>query len=197
MDRTRFEALTRALAPAATRRHSLRLLLGVVATGSGIAAAADATARHKRKQKSRCPADRRCGKKCCPQGKICAGDVCVIGQGVCPTGADFCGAGAYYICGGVGAAICVCAPTTEGDTRCIQTPASSACGACTTSADCADIGPGAVCVGFGDHCCGPTQGECVTPCLFTAPGAAQAIDPDSAEAASLRRGLAGREPNHR
>ncbi|HEX5500287.1 MAG TPA: hypothetical protein VFX03_13705 [Thermomicrobiales bacterium] len=104
MDGSRFDALTRSFNPEpATRRRALRLLLGAIAGGAGMASAADSTARHrKRKRKSHCPADRRCGKKCCPKGKICAGGVCVIGQGACPTGADVCAGGAEYVSPGQG-----------------------------------------------------------------------------------------------
>lgn len=165
MDRRRFDALTRSFAPTpATRRRALQLLLGIVAGGAGIASAADAGAHAKRKRKPRCSAERRCGKKCCPKGKICAGDACVIGQGVCPTGADNC-TGSVYICGGVGIEPCGCVQTTEGDTRCVQLPAGTACGECTTSDDCAAFGPGAVCFGTALNCCAAAQGACAAPCL--------------------------------
>jgi hypothetical protein len=165
MDGSRFDALTRSFNPEpATRRRALRLLLGVVAGSAGVVSAGDVGARRKRKRKSHCPAERRCGKTCCSKGKICAGDACVVGQGACPTGADSCNFSAY-VCGGVGVAPCGCMATTEGDTRCVQLTASYTCGSCTKSDDCADLGPGAVCIVGGDFCCETGQNLCLAPCL--------------------------------
>ncbi|HEU5433225.1 MAG TPA: hypothetical protein VFU81_16275 [Thermomicrobiales bacterium] len=165
MDRSRFDALTRSFVPTpATRRQALRLLLGALVGGAGLASAVDVGARHQRKRKSRCPTERRCGKTCCAKGKICAGGACVIGQGACPAGADSCNFSAY-VCGGVGVGPCLCVTTTEGDTRCVQGTASINCGSCTTSDDCAAFGPGAVCVVGGDYCCGSGQNLCLAPCL--------------------------------
>jgi hypothetical protein len=165
MDGSRFDALTRSFSPEpASRRQTLRLLLAAVAAGAGAASTADVAAHAKRKRKPRCPAERRCGKTCCSNGKICAGDACALGQGACPTGADSCSFSAY-VCGGVGAAPCLCVASTEGNTRCVQGTASYICGSCTTSDDCADFGPGAVCVRGGDYCCGAGQNVCLAPCL--------------------------------
>ncbi len=165
MDESRFDALTRSFSPEpANRRQALRLLLAAATAGAGAASATDADARGKRKRKSGCPSDRRCGKTCCPKGRICAGGACVLGQGACPTGADSCNFSAY-VCGGVGAAPCICVATTEGDTRCVQGTATYTCGSCTTSDDCANLGPGAVCVRGGGTCCSPDQNVCLAPCL--------------------------------
>jgi hypothetical protein len=163
MDHNCFDRLSRAI----SRRTGLGIL-SAFGLGGVAAMAEDVAAKKKRKhqrkhKKRRCPQSRRCGKTlCCPPGEICAGAVCVIGQGACATGADSCEAGFFVLC----AENCLCLTTTEGDTRCAQVGISGGCGSCTSSADCAKYGAGTFCAAAGPGCgCQAGEGFCAWPCF--------------------------------
>lgn len=133
-----------------------------------------------------CPASKkRCGKKCipksaccttadCPSLRICANGTCVIGQGVCPDGADLCTSGSGVTdCGAPpNSGDCSCMRTTSGETRCahwkLYEPKG---GSCLNDEECAAAHPtipGIFCMrgstsgGGGGRC--PGQRVCMAPC---------------------------------
>lgn len=191
MDGRRFDRWTRSLIAIGTRRSVTRTLLagtlGVLLLHVGrnqadakcVALGKKCDKKNTKKdrccegrckgKKCRCRRGREaCGTRCCAQGEICAGGLCVPpgqdnvppGQGDCPDGADTCNG--LAVCNGN----CNCVQRFGGGTRCVG-GISGFCGACLSDGDCADLGPGAVCmVSHEPGCtqCNPGLGRCAAPC---------------------------------
>lgn len=185
MDQNRFDALTRSLIAAASRRTILGITLGGVLglLGPG----RDAAAAKKRRCRPKCGVCQRCqkgkchqtksGKKRCKRGKCqpradgteCGGPCLACLGGVCTakTGTA-CGAGTECLSNGSCARTCTvdaeCGPgcfcssnSLDGQRHCIPPTYSCDLGSCTTAADCA---PGQHCQ-FSD--CG-LPARCVPLC---------------------------------
>jgi hypothetical protein len=170
MEIRRLNALARLLGAAASRRGIAHLLTGgaFAAVSHGVDAKKRRKKRHKkRRKKNQCPnGSEACGKTCCQTGEQCVGDQCLVGQGTCPTGEDFCAAGTFS-CGRMADnAFCDCFTTIQGPTRCGVRASNTPCGACTSDAECASSGPGAFCAKETEGLCGCAQGQgfCVTLC---------------------------------
>jgi hypothetical protein len=169
MDADRFDALVRSLSPVRSRRAVLSLAAGAVAT-LGLADSPVRAAHHRKKT---CPpGQKKCKKKCCKSGEVCANGKCVTGQGACATGSDSCaGTGTTFCKDASGQHTCLCFARLQGGTRCgILSGARSACDQCLNDDDCRALGfpRGSSCVqDFGTQCplCdNNTLGQCILPC---------------------------------
>lgn len=188
MDAQHFDALARRLR---SRRTILAGLAAGLATTLHRATVDDAGAKAKPcpKGKKRCgkrcipkrtpcckAGMKQCGKRCiarnkccnhadCGARRLCAGGRCVIGQGTCQTGANFCPAGLARDTCSVGGR-CLCVQSTAGRTRCVENQ-TFVCGGCVNDADCARDHPkypGVVCVQAPGICgCGGST-VCMPPC---------------------------------
>ncbi len=164
MEGMRFDALTRRLTTAISRRDALRAL---VAASGGLALRTHDEAAAKHKHKPKC-------KPACETGMLCVGGQCVVGQGTCAAGSSVCLDRGDNACGLQQATDqCACQVSAEGQTRCADTTAieGSACGECAKSADCRRLYPavpGTFCLkAFKDanDCCAPgKRRRCVAPC---------------------------------
>jgi hypothetical protein len=112
----------------------------------------------------------RCEETCCASGEICAAGTCLTGQGTCASGADSCLV-ATISCNQ--RSNCSCYQSAEGTTRCGEPRIPiTACGNCTSSAQCAASfpnDPGVFCAidigGQANGCgCSAGEGTCVPPC---------------------------------
>lgn len=193
MDDFDFDALARSLGTAGSRRLALTGLIGsTLGLGLGAASTERAEARKKKcppckkRKKGKCratkPKKRPCGGKCipanqcctdaeCGERRLCVDGACVIGQGTCVTGADFCdGPSEADFCGQQETS-CACVTSTTNQTRCGEAEAFIVpflCGDCLSDADCAGkypLVPGVFCgqaTGAGCNCEGSTF--CMAPC---------------------------------
>lgn len=114
-------------------------------------------------------ADDGCGGTCtadCPAGRFCLSQACLVGQGSCHAGDNYCSAGGgHVLCDGTspGTFGCDCYQSIEGATRCGATGFLFGTG-CTSSAECAAAHPavpGIFCAQKGIDC-GVTT--CYKPC---------------------------------
>jgi hypothetical protein len=103
----------------------------------------------------------------CVAGQLCTQGQCVTGQGSCAAGADICVSGSGPFCSANLA--CGCYTTMANQTRCGEFFTGSACGQCTSDAECQTLFPtipGAFCVNDTGNGCGCASGEgfCRRPC---------------------------------
>lgn len=177
MDDARFDALTRLLTAAATRRTLPRTVSGLVLGGTLAATVRAETAAKKKKcgpcrkrKKGHCrlkPDGAPCGgiKTCyfgvcnCPSGMSSCGEGCIPSELCCP-GASFCG-DHPDTCGTSGS--CRCRPNLAGEMRCGSD--IGACG-CREDAECVGYGPGAFCGSLAgcQTSCPPGTGQCAMAC---------------------------------
>jgi hypothetical protein len=177
LDDQNFDAISRAIRNGPSRRTTVQvfgagamaMLLGRFAhlevNGADAAGEISAERKRRKKKKKRCPQARRCSNKtCCKKGQICVGGRCVVGQGTCPAGTNFCLDGVTTCNGNPD---CFCTEQVSGATRCASTiEVRHACGECVDDADCVEgFGAAAFCINGGPACgCEPGEGICVTAC---------------------------------
>jgi hypothetical protein len=182
MDDARFDAVIRKLAAASSRRGIVRALtisaVGLLSRWPGFDNAEAGNQRRKRRRRkrrkeNRCPAARRCGKRCCQKGDRCADPAtktCVTGRGTCAADADSCAVGGGGIQCNPGSPIaCTCNRTMEGDTACVNHFQDTSCSNCTTDEEChlPDKPSGMRCIEmtFGCVCGGGSfTSKCAPPC---------------------------------
>jgi hypothetical protein len=191
VDANRFDALTRILTAALSRRSLLHDVAGMTVAGSlALLGGAETEAkrrRHKRKKKRRLSAP-----KCspaCGSGMICVAGQCITGRGDCEAGADSCAK--FASCAGHRTEDdCQCQLSIEGEIRCADNiaPGNSGCGDCGSSAECASLFPdipGVFC-NKGACCAGGERGLCNQPCPPAASCDTSADCPDALNACQIR-----------
>lgn len=148
MSAERFDDLARALAHGTTRRQLLKgFAAGLGATilttlGRHAPAGAPAVARAQvGAEEVFLPLIRVDGLDICPVASSCAEKIICSERG----------------------SNCRCLKSAEGVIRCGQVPSCSAQN-CTTSADCANLGPDYFCDSLGSGCCGDELQRCIAPC---------------------------------
>jgi hypothetical protein len=188
MDRFHFDALTRSLTTAGSRRLALATLLGGAFGRLGLAGIE--AKRKSGKCKPKCTACEKCdkgtcdkknGKKVCKKGTCkpkAAGSPCTTFRGgVCQNETCFatsscpaittplCAPGRPAIaCGGTAQVPCVCTSSTEGQMVCVQLPPGLNCPDVTPCSSSATCGAGFACVEVGSCCTeGPANG-CLPAC---------------------------------
>lgn len=162
MDSRRFDALTRTLAAAGTRRGVMSWLAALPLLGSPDTLL-DVEARKKRrgkKKKKTCKGKKKCGKKCIPQSGCCSSGECGA-NGACVNNSCQCNSG-FKACNGACIPTSACCPACTGNTvcaagTCVCAAGFKACnGACIPNGDCCtneDCPAGRVC----------SRGDCVCP----------------------------------
>jgi hypothetical protein len=187
MERFHFDALTRSLTTAGSRRLALAALLGGAFGRLGLA---EIEAKRKSgKCKPKCAACQKCdkgkcdkknGKKICKKGTCkpkangapcttflsgrCQNGTCVP-TSTCPaTITQLCPGGPAVACGGTDAAPCVCSRNTESQVACVLLPPGLNCPDVTPCSSSAPCGAGYVCVETGSCCTEGPANACLPAC---------------------------------
>lgn len=86
MDASRFDAVARSLAPNRSRRTIVGFSVGGLLGASRLVEAVAKKKRGKRKRKKKdksCPAPRKCGPGCCPEGQVCGSNGACVDPSCC------------------------------------------------------------------------------------------------------------------